>query len=290
VVLEPSWIGFCTPEILVYSRLTEPVFVETNEPPDIDFLRQISPTFVHVHTQGNCWVDHRLFRPVEGVPKDVDVSMVSAWGDYKRHAGVFRALGKLRRRGVRLRTLLIGYPGDGTLTQNDIHRQARFFGVADQIEIKESLDVEQVTAELSRSKVHVLWSRREGFNRAIIEAMLAGVPGVLRAGHNYGQHYPYINPRTGQFADETTLPDVLLEMSERYAEYDPRAWVMENMTPQIATQRMNDAIKRVALSRGETWSSDIVVRTVQLKRAPYWNPDDAARFESDYAYLRSLVR
>src|SRR5688572_11396591 len=229
IVLEPSWIGFCTPEILVYSRLTEPVFVETNEPPDIEFLRRISPNFVHVHTQGNCWVDHRVFRPVEGVTKDVDVSMVSAWADYKRHAGVFRALGKLRGRGIRLRTLLIGYSGNGSLTRDDIHRQARYFGIADQIEIQENLEIQQVTAQLSRSKVHVLWSRREGFNRAIIEAMLAGVPGVLRAGHNYGQHYPYINSQTGQFADERTLPEVLLEVSERYAEYDPRAWVMDNM-------------------------------------------------------------
>ena len=290
IVLEPSWIGFCTPEILLYSRLTEPVFVETNEPPDIEFLRQISPNFVHVHTQGNCWVDHRVFRPVTGVAKDVDVSMVSAWADYKRHAGVFRALGKLRDRGIKLRTLLIGYAGDGSLTRDDIHRQARYFGVADQIEIQENLEIEQVTAALSRSKVHVLWSRRDGFNRAIIEAMLAGVPGVLRSGHNYGQHYPYINARTGQFADERTLPEVLLHMSERYAEYDPRAWVMENMTPQIATDRLNAAIKRVALARGEAWSTDIVVRTVQLKRAPYWDPDDAARFEGDYAYLRTLLR
>ena len=290
VVLEPSWIGFCTPEILVYSQLNEPVFVETNEPPDIEFLRRISPNFVHVHTQGNCWVDHRVFRPVEGVAKDVDVSMVSAWADYKRHAGVFRALSKLRGRGVRLRTLLIGYAGDGSLTREDIHRQARYFGVADQIEIQENLETDQMAAALSRSKVHVLWSRREGFNRAIIEAMLAGVPGVLRAGHNYGQHYPYVNARTGQFADERTLPDVLVQMSERYAEYDSRAWVMENMTPQIATERMNEVIKRVALARGEAWTTDIVVRTVQLKRAPYWNPDDAMRFEGDYANLRSLLR
>jgi glycosyltransferase involved in cell wall biosynthesis len=290
IVLEPSWIGFCTPEILLYSRLSEPVFVETNEPPDIEFLRRISPNFVHVQAQGNCWVDHRIFRPASDVVKDVDVSMVSAWADYKRHAGVFAALGKLRRRGRKLRTLLIGYVGDGTLNREDIVRQARYFGVADQIEIQENLTTEQVTRHLSRSKVHVLWSRREGFNRAIIEAMLTGVPGILREGHNYGQHYPYINPRTGRFANESTLPNVLSEMCERHTEYDPRAWVMENMTPQIATAAMNDAIKRVALSRGERWSSDIAVRTVQLKLAPYWNPEDAARFREDYAYLQASVR
>jgi glycosyltransferase involved in cell wall biosynthesis len=289
IVLEPSWIGFCTPEILLYSRLSEPVFVETNEPPDIEFLRRISPNFVHVQAQGNCWVDHRIFRPAEGVDKDVDVSMVSAWADYKRHAGVFAALNKLRRRGRKLRTLLIGYPGDGTLSRNDIIRQARYFGVADQIEIQENLSTDQVTRHLSRSKVHVLWSRREGFNRAIIEAMLTGVPGILRAGHNYGQHYPYINPQTGSFADESSLPDVLLHMTKHHVEYDPRGWVMANMTPQIATERLNESIKRVALARGETWLSDMVVRTVQLKQAPYWNPEDASRFADDYAYLSSAM-
>jgi len=120
--------------------------------------------------------------------------------------------------------------------------------------------------------------------------MLTGVPTILRAGFNYGHHYPYINPRTGQFADETTLPDVLLEMCQRYADYDPRAWIMENMSAQICSARLNESIKRVAVARGEPWSSDIVVRTSGLARSPYWNPEDAVRFESDYAYLRSLIR
>lgn len=291
VVLEPSWIGFCTPEILLYSRLTEPVFVATNEPPDIAFLQRMSPNLVPVQSQANCWVDHRVFRPEPGAVKDFDISMVSAWANYKRHAGVFAALGRLRRRGVRLRALLIGYPGgDGSLTRDELYQQAQYFGVSDQIEIQENLTIQQVTAQVSRSKVHVLWSRREGFNRAIIEAMLTGVPGILREGHNYGQHYPYINPRTGQFADESNLPDVMLSMVERHAEYDPRGWVMENMTPQIATARLNQSIKRVASARGEPWSSDIVVKTVQLQCALYWNPDEASRFAEDYAYLRSLVR
>src|SRR5205814_6603850 len=34
LVLEPSWSGVCTPEVLLYSRLDRPVFVETIEPRD----------------------------------------------------------------------------------------------------------------------------------------------------------------------------------------------------------------------------------------------------------------
>src|SRR5262249_6505935 len=34
LVLEPSWSGVCTPEILLYTRVDRPVFVETIEPRD----------------------------------------------------------------------------------------------------------------------------------------------------------------------------------------------------------------------------------------------------------------
>ena len=288
IVLEPSWVGYCVPEILVYSRLADPVFVETNEPPDQAFLQRVSPNFVPVPVVANWWIDYRLIRPVPGVSKDSDLSMVASWTRFKRHAALFAALQRLRKRGVKLRAVLIGYPVDGTLTRDDIYRQAKYFDVADQVEIYEHLTPPQVAEQLSRTKAHVLWSRREGCNRAIIEAMLTDVPVILRSGFNFGHDYPYINAKTGRFADEDTLPAALLEMSEQHAQYSPRAWVMENMTPQIATHVLNDHIKRIALSRTEAWTSDIVVKTAQLNSATYWDPADKDRFKDDYAFLRSL--
>ena len=44
----------------------------------------------------NGWVDHRLFRPLPGIRKDVDVVMVACWGRYKRHHRFFAALRRLR--------------------------------------------------------------------------------------------------------------------------------------------------------------------------------------------------
>lgn len=290
VLLEPSWIGYCTPEILVYSRLGEPVFVQTIEQPDAAFLGSVSRHFVHVLTTGNWWVDHRLIRPSPQVTKDVDVSMVAAWSGYKRHAHFFAALGRLRRKGVSLNVQLIGYAVDGTMTRDDIYRQAQYYGVADTLEILEHLTPQEVSQNVSRSKVNVLWSRREGSNRAIIEAMLTDVPVILRAAHNYGQPYAFINPSTGRFADESSLPDVLLDVIERFQEFAPRQWILENMTPQIATRVINERIKAVASDRGERWTEDLVMKTVQLNGMHYWNAEDGARFESDYAYVRSLLR
>jgi glycosyltransferase involved in cell wall biosynthesis len=290
LVLEPSWVGYCTPEILLYSRLPEPVFVQTNEFPDIEVLERVSPNLIPLPMVANWWIDHRLIRPAPGVRKEFDLSMVSSWTVFKRHAGVFAAMGRLRRRGVKLTALLVGYPVAGGLTRQDIYQQAQYYGVADQIEIRESIPPDQVAAELSRSKVHVVWSRREGSNRAVIESMLADVPGILRAGFNFGRHYPYINAQTGRFANDASLPDELLYMTEHHAEFNPRAWIMEHMTPQVATNILNDRIKSVALAKGEAWTKDIVVKIAQLHQAGYWDPADRQRFADDYAYVRSLVR
>ena len=289
LVLEPSWVGYCTPEILIYSRLADPVFVQSNETRDLKVLAGVSPNLIPVPMASNWWIDHRLIRPPAVEHKDFDVCMVSAWMVFKRHAWVFAALGRLRRRGLKLRALLVGYPMAGGLTRDDIYRQAQYFGVSDQIEIREGIPYDQVAAELSRCKCHVLWSRREGSNRAVIESMLADVPTILRAGHNFGQHYAYINPHTGCFADEDSLPEKLLYVTEHYQAFSPRSWIMENMTPPIAAAKLNEAIRRVALANGEAWTTDLVVRTKQLQRAGYWNPGDELRFASDYAFVRSLL-
>jgi hypothetical protein len=280
------------PEILIYSRLGEPVFVQTAEPSDAALLRRLSSNFIHVPVTGNWWVDHRVMRPMPGIVKDADISMVAAWASFKRHAQFFHALGRLRSRGVKLKVLLVGfeYRMDGALTRDDVFGQARRFGVSDQIEMYENLKPEEVCRQINRTKVHVLWSRREGSNRAIIEAMFADVPGVLRAGHNFGHHYPYINAQTGRFATEESLPDTLTSMIEHRDQFTPRSWMMDHMTPQTATAILNDHVRRLAVGRGEPWTTDLVVKTTQIHSMTYWNTDDEPQFAADYAYIRSLLR
>jgi glycosyltransferase involved in cell wall biosynthesis len=290
IVLEPSWVGYCTPEILVYSRIGEPVFVQTNEPPDGAFLKRISPNLVQVPIVSNWWIDHRIMRPIPGVAKDIDVAMVAGWAQFKRHGRFFAALARLRRKGTRLKVLLIGYPVDGSLTREELYLQAKYFGISDQLEIHEHLEPERVALHLNRSKIHVLWSRREGSNKAIIEAMLADLPGILWEGYNYGYHYPYINPQTGRFASEKALPETMTSMIEHLEAFAPRAWIMAHMTPQIATSILAGCIRTVAIQRGEAWRSDLVVKAKALNNMSYWDPDDAPRFAADYAYIRSIMK
>ena len=288
IVLEPSWRGICTADVLCYSAFDFPVLVQSIEPRDTAFINGLRTNLATVPTAANWWIDHRLIKPIPGVQRDIDIIVVASWSSLKRHWRLFRMLHQLRKRGHRLRMALVGYRGDKTLT--DIRQEAEYFGVADQVELHENVPLEEVGRLLARSKVHVLWSRKEGANRAIIEAMLADVPVVVRRGLSYGFAYPYINPQTGSFAEEHELGDVVLDMIENRGRYRPREWIMQHMSCQRATTVLEDAVREIAVQRSEPWTTGLTVKTSRLETQGYWNPEDRMRFEADYAFVTAQIR
>jgi glycosyltransferase involved in cell wall biosynthesis len=288
IVLEPSWRGLCTADILSYSRYDFPVFIEAVEPRDIRFIQSLGANFTTVPVAAHWWVDHRVLTPEPPVSRDVDVIMVAAWSAVKRHWRFFRVLADLRARGHKLKVVLAGYPLD--MTRSEIENEARQFGVLDQLEIHEGVPLPEVARLLARSKIHVLWSRKEGANRATIEALFADAAIVLREGLSYGYHYPYVNPSTGHFATEDNLGRTLIDMLQRTRDYQPREWVMHNMTCQRATVILEEAIRHQALVSGERWTSGLAVKTAQLDTQRYWDPGDRDRFKADYAYLEGQLR
>jgi glycosyltransferase involved in cell wall biosynthesis len=287
LVLEPSWADVCAPEILLFSRLGVPVFVESVESRDDGVFRAVAGGLERVPVAANWWVDYRNIPPSDG-RRDIDVIMVAAWAGIKRHWRFFHALGQLRRRGHRLSAALVGYQYDKT--RADIEAMADYFGVADQIQLYERIPQRQVTELLARSKVHVLWSRRECANRAIVEAMLADVPVIVRRGLTFGEPYPYINEQTGRFVGETDLADAMLRVVDERQRFAPRQWVMDHMTPQHATAIVEQKLRAAAERLGEPWSEGLVVRTSGLDTQLYWDASDRSRFDEDYRYLRTTIR
>ncbi len=136
----------------------------------------------------------------------------------------------------------------------------------------------------------MIWSRKEGVNRAIIEGMFAGTPCIVREGFNYGYHYPYINSQTGLFSTERELPAKLVWMTENHDRFAPRDWVMAHMTCQHATSILNDAVRQASFDCGERWTEDLAVKTSGLNGLKYWLAEDQKRFEPDYAFLRSTIQ
>jgi glycosyltransferase involved in cell wall biosynthesis len=286
IVLEPSWSGYCDLNILCYADLSAPVFVQAFEPRDAQFVASVRKNLVTVPTSTNWWVDHRIHRPLPGVPKEFDVIMLAAWAHFKRHVPFFSRLAEIRRRGRKLKVALVGYQSD--CTARDLAREAEYHGVLDQLQFFENLTPEEVNVKLNQAKVNVIWSRKEGVNRAIVEGMLANVPCVVREGFNYGYRYPYVNDLTGRFASEASLPNTLVQLVDSYETFAPREWVMEYMSCQKATEIAGATVRRVALDAGEAWTTEPVVKVGHLNGMRYWDDADRARFENDYRYLASL--
>jgi glycosyltransferase involved in cell wall biosynthesis len=285
--LEPSWSGYCDLDFLVYTRLPGPVFVQAIEPHDVDFLNAIATNLRPVPCAANWWVDYRRMVPNPSVEKEFDVAMVAGWGEYKRHHRFFKGLAALRRQGRQLKVLLLGYSVGWS--KDVIARHARYYGVSDQITMLEHVPYDEVNSQFNRAKVHVLWSRHEGFNRAIIEAMFAGLPCVLRDGFNYGYHYPYMNSQTGQFATEQALPTTLLEIADHWQDYSPREWVMENMTCQIATESLARTIATTLSDAEENWTGHIAVKINELHSMRYFDESLRGQFQDDYTFLATCL-
>jgi glycosyltransferase involved in cell wall biosynthesis len=286
LVLEPSWADVLAPEILLFTKQTRPVFVQTIEPRDHAVLNALNSNLRIVPLAANWWVDPRHTPPPAG-PRDIDVIMVAAWADIKRHWRVFRALADLRKRGRRLKTVLVGYRYDRT--REDIEGLAAHFGIKDQIETYERISQTEVSALLARSKVHVLWSRRECANRAIVEAMMADVPVIVREGLTFGHRYPYVNEHTGRFVPERGLANAILEVIDTRSGFSPREWVLSNMTCVHATRALQRNLEEARKARGEPWYEDIALKASSLDTQRYYHPEDARMFEADYTFLESQV-
>ena len=289
LVLEPSWSGFCTEDILSYC-LWDPssVFVQAYEPKDRQFIEGIGIGLKAVPLSANWWVDHRVFSPDKSVEKDLDFIMVASWANFKRHHRFFSALRMLRHRGHRLKGVCVGYPAGLTLA--DIKQRAEWYGVRDQITFYESISQLEIARLMNRAKVNAVWSRREGVNRVIIEGMFCNIPCLIPDGFNYGYRYPYINSETGRWSQDATLARDLLDMSRGAWHGAPSNWVRENMTPQHAARILHEAIGKHCEELGEPEPEPIVPKTNGLDGQEYWTPTDEVRFAADYSFLRSLLK
>lgn len=288
VVLEPSWSGYCCDEILSVIVKNKSIIIESGEPRDSAFLKAIYPSIKCIPIAANWWVDYREMKPDEKVDKIYDLIMVSAWAKYKRHSEIFDILMTSKKAGKKYRLCLVGYPGD--LTKEILIKEAEEKKIIDQIKIYECVDSKTVASLLRQSKIQVLWSKREGFNRAIIEGMLAGVPVILREGFNYGYRYEYINKNTGVYASKTCLVEKIEYVLNNYSQFKPREWVLENMSCSLATNKLNEMIKNICLCNKQNFTEPIVAKIAGLDCQEYFNKDDKKRFKKDYEYLYQCIK
>jgi glycosyltransferase involved in cell wall biosynthesis len=285
-VLEPCWAGYCDPSILMYVAPDNPVMVMCFTKEDHAFVERVGAPLVPLRMGPADWVNAEVFRAPEPQPKIYDLVMVANWARHKRHAQLFRALSTIRDRDVRV--LLVGFAWSDR-TADDIRREADAMGNPRvTVEIRENVKHDTLSALLAQCKAFVFLSRKEGDNKAVVEAMFADVPAIVFA-DTIGGASSRINASTGVLAPDAELARTIVHMLDHHREFSPRAWALEYTGSAVATRVLDDALRTAVAASGGRYTRSIVEKT-NAPNLAYKNPAHRGEFAPDYAFILGCRR
>lgn len=132
VVLEPSWSGYCLPEILLWTRYKDPIIVQASEVRDREFIEALGTNLVPIEVGASDWVDHRIFRPLD-VPKIYDVIYVANLTAMKRVNVYLRALSEIKKRRPNVRAAIVLSSWGGN--REAFEQMLRHYGVVDHLTV-----------------------------------------------------------------------------------------------------------------------------------------------------------
>ncbi len=282
-VLEPCWAGYCDPALLMFVAPGQPVAVQCFTEADYAFISRIGKPFLPVRLGPADWVDADVFDIPPVTSKQYDLVMVANWASHKRHALLFRALQSIRDRD--LHVLLVGFPWAGR-TADDIRREAAASpNERVHIEIVESIPHAELARLLRQCKVFVFLSKKEGDNKALVEAMFADVPSIVYD-RTVGGAGSRVNEATGMFASEQKLAARICYMLDHHDEFSPRRWALKHTGSAVATGLLNDALREAVTTIGGVYTNSIVEKT-NAPNLAYKDSSDRVRFQDDYDLIFS---
>lgn len=285
LILEPSWSGYCTPEILQFLNFENSmVVVQAAEKLDFDFMTRLGGSLLPVDIGSSNWVDDNAFNNL-GLGKIYDCIMVALWADYKRHHVLFRAIKRIADPAYK--ACLVGVPWSGR-TRQDIEELIGYYGIASNVEIFERIPPSEVNVLLNKSKVNVLLSLKEGANRSIFEGFFADVPGIVLK-ENRGVNKSYINASTGRLIYQGELPDTLRWFRDRYVDFHPREWALQNISCRASTAKLEEKLRVVARKFGEPWTGAIAIKVNRPEFEYYEKNTDLARFDLEAYALAGIA-
>jgi glycosyltransferase involved in cell wall biosynthesis len=246
VVGASSW---SPPDYACFSSISgasdDPFFVGISNSVDSAAYSVAAPQVLAVSQLAGDWVDPSEFRPLPYGQRDIDIIMISHWAAWKRHCILFDALSKLPRE---LNVVLIGRDVDGR-TAETLFSEAAAFGVKQQISAFTNIDSSAVRRLLSRSKIAVALSAREGSCVAVAEALAADCPVVCLKNSRIGS-LKYINLRTGRKVTRSGLVHAIWELLESREDLCPQQWYERNSGCWNSSARLNEELRQYADSRG----------------------------------------
>lgn len=260
LVLEPSWSLYPEPYWGLFATQETPVVTQVIREDAAQAVKESGLPLLAMPIGSQDWIDPDSFHPLPGEEKEFDVVMIANFMRLKRHELLFRVLQQVRPR--RLKVAIIGRTWERTRAEFDA--LMRRYGVFEDCTVFQGLGPAEINRILNRSKVKVLLSKREGGNRALMEAWAAGVPCVVYK-HIVGPRPGDVNPMTGMFSEDHELREVLLHAIENYREFRPREWFLAHTGCRNSTRKLNELLRQEAQRRGEPWTCDIMAKVNRIR-------------------------
>lgn len=213
------------------------------------------------------WVNPKFFTPKPHSERNTDLLMVANWAPFKRH---YEMLWALRQMPADLRVTLIGQ-AEAKYTAEHIRQMMRAYRVPQQVNLLESLPIDEVTRHQCDSKVALILSRREGSCVAAVEAIFAGAALGMRCGAHVGS-MQYINEETGTLFSGTQRASALMALLERSAKLRPHEWAAKNLSCHVSLGKLNTFLRERASTHNLPWTVDLA----PFHWRPYPTYSDAA--------------
>lgn len=211
------------------------------------------------------WLEPSFCQPKPHRERSIDILMVAGWNPVKRHWHFFEALRELPRSTT---IVLVGQP-EGKYDQDWLQSLALAHGVRQDLEILESISIDEVTKLQCNSRISVVFSRREGCCVAVAESFMANTPVGLVANASMSPA-SYINPETGRFLSLQRTGSNLRALLEESDSFSPRKWAVDRISNHASATRLNRFLEEEATRRSLPWTRPITT--------PCWRPHPTLEF------------
>jgi len=284
IVVEPSAWGYQQARMYLLRGLDTDVVVESQYLQDYNYIKQLGGSLRPIRLGAGDWVDPNLFASGRETEKKYDIVMVANWLKWKRHKLLFQAM---RQIGQNMgKVALVGYPIEGR-TSNEILALAKRYDVEEKVDLYENIQASEVAGILRSAKAGIMLSKKEGANRGIYECWFSDIPVILTSS-NIGVNRDHINKETGVLAADQELAEAIRNVCRQHAEYQPRAWAMNNTGWENSSRRLNDFLRELSLRQNQEWTQNIYSK----KNAPaplYIHENDRREADNEINTLKKYL-
>lgn len=285
IILEPSWVGYSLPEIIVWCSLDPiKVFVMCPYKDDYEFISALQSNLIPLSLGPSDWVNPNTFYKIENTQKIYDAIYIANNDPIKRVERYIKSVVKIRKKIPDFKAALV-LASHGN-AKKEVEGVLRFYKNSAKISCFNSMTQPELNQIFNQSKVNLLVSLREGSNKGLAEGLFSGTPGLLIT-ENVGGNHAHMNNFTGKTVPDKGLEETMLWFYDNYQDFAPDVWVRDNMEPSISAMKLSESIKAVELAEGRQWTNDLYAK-VNTPELSYIDSENNSLLEERIGLLNTF--